>query len=228
MLAMNISAFDVIGPAMVGPSSSHTAGAVRLGLLAHHIARGIAPFARVRIELHGSFAATGKGHATDRGLVAGILGLLPDDERLKNSLQLARNRGIGIEFREVDLGTDAHPNSVRITFFFADGETLVIQGASIGGGNVQLCRIDGFETNLSGTLDSIVCWHMDRPGFLAHVTGLLACVEANIATILTARKMRGNDAFTIIKTDSPIPDDCLSVLLRIPFVRRGVRIPKIS
>lgn len=225
---MNISAFDVIGPAMVGPSSSHTAGAVRLGLLAHHIARGIGAFARVKIELHGSFAATGKGHATDRGLVAGILGLLPDDERLKNSLQLARNRGIGIEFQNIDLGTDAHPNSVRITFYFADGETLVVCGASIGGGNVELRQVDGFETNLSGTLDSLICWHMDRPGFLARVTGLLACVEANIATILTARKMRGNDAFTVIKTDSPIPDDCLSVLLRIPFVRRGVRIPKIS
>lgn len=225
---MNISAFDVIGPAMVGPSSSHTAGAVRLGLLAHHIARGISAFARVKIELHGSFAATGKGHATDRGLVAGILGLLPDDERLKNSLQIARNRGIGVEFQNVDLGADAHPNSVRITFYFADEETLVVSGASIGGGNVELRQVDGFETNLSGTLDSLICWHLDRPGFLARVTGLLACVEANIATILTARKMRGNDAFTVIKTDSPIPDDCLSVLLRIPFVRRAVRIPKIS
>lgn len=225
---MNISAFDVIGPAMVGPSSSHTAGAVRLGLLAHHIARGIGPFARVKIELHGSFAATGKGHATDRGLVAGILGLRPDDERLKDSLLLARKRGIGVEFENVDLGTDAHPNSVRITFYFADGETLTVCGASVGGGNVELRQVDGFETNLAGTLDAIICWHKDRPGFLAHVTGLLACVEANIATILTARKMRGNDAFTVIKTDSPIPDDCMRVLLRIPFVRRGVCIPKIS
>lgn len=224
---MNISAFDVIGPAMVGPSSSHTAGAVRLGLLSHYIARGIGPFARVKIELHGSFAATGKGHATDRGLVAGILGLLPDDERLKNSFQIAHNRGIGIHFQNTDLGSDAHPNSVRITFYFAGGETLVIYGASVGGGNVEIRKIDGFETRLSGTLDSILCWHLDRPGFLARVTGLLSCVEANIATIITARKMRETDAFTIIKTDSPIPDDCLSVLLRIPFVKRGVRIPKI-
>lgn len=225
---MNISAFDVIGPAMVGPSSSHTAGAVRLGLLAHHIARGIGPFGKVKIELHGSFAATGKGHATDRGLVAGILGFPPDDVRLKDSLDFARKRGIGVEFNNVDLGTDAHPNSARITFYFPGGETLVALGASVGGGNVDLRLIDGFETNLTGALDAIVCWHMDRPGFLAHVTGLLACVEANIATILTARKMRGNEAFTVIKTDSPIPDDCMSVLRRIPFVRRCVLIPKIS
>lgn len=225
---MNISAFDVIGPAMVGPSSSHTAGAVRLGLLAHHVARGIGPFGKVKIELHGSFAATGKGHATDRGLVAGILGFSPDDVRLKNASDLARKRGIGVEFQNVDLGADAHPNSARITFYFPDGETLVALGASIGGGNVDLRQVDGFETNLTGTLDAIICWHMDRPGFLAHVTGLLACVEANIATILTARKMRGNEAFTVIKTDSPIPDDCMRVLQRIPFVRRAVLIPKIS
>lgn len=224
---MNISAFDVIGPAMVGPSSSHTAGAVRLGLLAHYLAQSHGPFARVKIELHGSFAATGKGHATDRGLVAGLLGLRPDDERLKDSFLLARKRGIGVEFQEVDLGTDAHPNSARITFYFPAGENLVVTGASIGGGNVEIREIDSFETRLSGTLDSIVCWHLDRPGFLARVTGLLSCVEANIATIITARKMRENDAFTIIKTDSPIPDDCMSVLLRIPFVTRGVRIPKI-
>lgn len=225
---MNISAFDVIGPAMVGPSSSHTAGAVRLGLLAHHIAGGFPPFGRVRIELHGSFAATGKGHATDRGIVAGLLGFFPDDERIRDSLEHARRRGIGVEFRDADFGADAHPNSARVTFYFSDGTKLETLGASVGGGNVEIREIDGFRTNLTGTLDALLCWHLDRPGFLAHVTGLLACVSANIAAIITARRMRGNEAFTVIKTDSPIPDDCLSVLNKIPFVSRSVRIPKIS
>ena len=226
---MDTSAFDVIGPAMIGPSSSHTAGAVRLGLLAHRLSSGMADAARrVKIELHGSFAATGKGHATDRGLVAGILGFLPDDDRLKDSLGIARERGFEIEFENVDLGADAHPNSARITFGSENGEHLTIVGASVGGGNVEIREIDGFKTNLTGTLDAVVFWHMDRPGFLARVTGLFACVEMNIATILTARRMRDSEALTVVKMDAALPPDCMSVLRRIPFVKRVVGIPKVA
>ena len=176
------SAFDIIGPAMIGPSSSHTAGAVRLGLLARGICGGgTAFYPNILIELHGSFAATGEGHATDRGLVAGLLGLPPDDDRLKDSLKLAQANGISIEFRKVDLGVNAHPNTARITYLFPDGERLSVTGASIGGGSVVVREIDGFETELNGELDTVVFWHMDRPGFLARVTGLLACIEVNIA-----------------------------------------------
>lgn len=224
----HFSAFDIIGPAMIGPSSSHTAGAVRLGLLARGICGGVAGvFPRVLVELHGSFAATGSGHATDRGIVAGLLGLAPDDERLKDSLELARENGMNIEFRKTDLGANAHPNSVRITYLFPHGEKLSVTGASVGGGNVVVREIDGFETKVNGELDTLVFWHMDRPGFLARVTGLLACVETNIAEIRTARRMRNSEALSVIKIDAPLPPDCMSVLRRIPFVRRLIAVPKL-
>ncbi|MBQ8445390.1 MAG: L-serine ammonia-lyase, iron-sulfur-dependent subunit beta [Opitutales bacterium] len=222
------SAFDIIGPAMIGPSSSHTAGAVRLGLLARGICGGgTAFYPNILIELHGSFAATGEGHATDRGLVAGLLGLPPDDERVKDALKLAQANGISIEFRKVDLGVNAHPNTARITYLFPDGERLSVTGASIGGGSVAVREIDGFETELNGELDAVIFWHMDRPGFLARVTGLLACIEVNIAAIQTTRRMRNSEALTIIKIDAPLPPDCMSVLRKIPFVRRILAVPKL-
>ncbi len=224
----NFSAFDIIGPAMVGPSSSHTAGAVRLGLLARGICGGATAFyPNVLIELHGSFAATGRGHATDRGIVAGLLGMPPDDERLKDSLTLARENGMNVEFRDVDLGVNAHPNTARITYLFPDGDRLSVTGASIGGGNVVISEIDGFSTDLNGELDALIFWHMDRPGFLARVTGLLACIEANIAAIQTTRRMRNSEALSIIKTDAPLPADCMSVLRKIPFVHRLLAVPRL-
>lgn len=225
----HFSAFDIIGPAMIGPSSSHTAGAVRLGLLARAICGGgaAALYPNVLIELHGSFAATGTGHATDRGIVAGLIGLPPDDERLKDSIRLARENGMNLEFRKVDLGATAHPNSARITYFFPDGEQQTVTGASIGGGSVVIREIDGFETEVNGELDTLVFQHMDRPGFLARVTGLLACIEVNIAAIQTARRMRNSEALTIIKTDAPLPADCMSVLRKIPFVRRLIAVPRL-
>ncbi|MBR6798284.1 MAG: L-serine ammonia-lyase, iron-sulfur-dependent subunit beta [Opitutales bacterium] len=222
------SAFDIIGPAMIGPSSSHTAGAVRLGLLSRGICGSATTFyPNILIELHGSFAATGEGHATDRGIVAGLLGLLPDDERLKDSLKLAQANDINIEFRKVDLGVNAHPNTARITYFFPNGQQLSVTGASIGGGNVRIQEIDGFETDLNGELDAVIFWHMDRPGFLARVTGLLACIEVNIAAIQTTRRMRNSEALTIIKIDAPLPADCMSVLRKIPFVHRLLAVPKL-
>ncbi|MCR5184388.1 MAG: L-serine ammonia-lyase, iron-sulfur-dependent subunit beta [Opitutales bacterium] len=226
---METSSFDIIGPAMVGPSSSHTAGAVRIGLLAHHIIKEFPTIDNTLIELHGSFAATGRGHATDRGIVAGLMGFHPDDERIKNAIQIAEKSGIKVDIKNVDLGSEAHPNTARLTFNFGGhhaGQSLVIIGASVGGGNVEIQKVDNYDTNLTGALDALVIWHLDRPGFLARVTALLACVDLNIATILTGRRMRDSEALTVIKTDSPVPDDCLSMMKRIPIVNRVARIPK--
>ena len=153
--------------------------------------------------------------------------MLPDDERLKNALDLARENGMNVEFRNADLGVNAHPNTARITYLFPNGEKLSVTGASIGGGNVVIQEIDGFETDLNGELDALIFWHMDRPGFLARVTGLLACIEANIAAIQTTRRMRNSEALSIIKTDAPLPADCMSVLRKIPFVHRLLAIPKL-
>lgn len=233
------SIFDIIGPAMVGPSSSHTAGAVRIGLLAHGLL-GATP-TRARISLHGSFAATGRGHATDRGLVAGLLGWAPDDERLKEALTLAAERGVAVTFDTVDLGEAAHPNSVRLELAAPvvdplgierhpgqPEQFLTVTASSVGGGNVEISEINGFATCLTGSLDALVMWHDDRPGFLAHVTAVFACVEANIATIRTARRHRGADALTVIELDTPPEPEVVAMLGKISHVHRERVLPRLQ
>jgi len=212
------SAFDIIGPAMIGPSSSHTAGAARIGLVARALLNS--PPQDAAIELHGSFAATGKGHATDRALVAGLLGFAPDDERLKDSLGLAEGEGITVHFSTVDLGEEAHPNTARIRLTGRDGDSLSLTAASVGGGSIDVQAVDHFQTSFGGQLETLVLWHLDKPGFLAKVTALLACVEANIASIRTSRQTRGHEALTILEVDAPLPDDCLSLLARTSSVHR--------
>ncbi len=212
------SVFEIIGPAMVGPSSSHTAGAVRIGLLARQLL-GEAPV-KVHIGLHGSFAATGKGHATDRGLIAGLLLWQPDDERLKDAIPLAEAGGMQISFEAVDLGETAHPNTARLELECAGGRRFTLTAASVGGGNVEVSEVDGFATLLSGSLDTLVAWHQDKPGFLAHVTAILACVSANIATIRTARRHRGSGALTVVELDAPPEPEVAALLAKIDHVER--------
>lgn len=208
-----ISAFDIIGPAMIGPSSSHTAGAVRIGLAARQLL-GEAP-CHTTVELHGSFAATGKGHATDRALIAGLLGFAPDDERLKQSIELAAAAELEFSFSEVDLGEDVHPNSARLSIRGLSGNALRVTGSSIGGGMIRIISVDEFATSFDGAFETLLLWHADKPGYLAKVTALLAIVEANIATIRTSRLGRGTEALTVIEVDAPLPDDCLSLLRKI-------------
>lgn len=211
---------------MIGPSSSHTAGAVRIGLVARHLLG--APPTSARIGLHGSFAATGGGHATDRGMVAGLLGWMPDDERLKDSLQAATELGMLVEFHEENLGETAHPNSALVELVAGDGASLILQAASTGGGNIETVSVDGFDARFSGALDTLVIWHLDRPGFLAHVTALFACIESNVASIRTARTHRGADALTIIELDAvPLPE-VMALLEKIEHVRKLRVLPPIS
>ncbi len=220
------SVFEIIGPAMVGPSSSHTAGAVRIGLLARQLL-GELPIA-AHIGLHGSFAATGKGHATDRGLIAGLLLWQPDDERLKDAIPTAEAGGMRISFEAVDLGEVAHPNTARLELDYGtEGRRFTLTAASIGGGNVEVSEVDGFATLLSGSLDTLAIWHQDRPGFLAHVTAILACVSANIATIRTARRHRGSGALTVIELDAPPEPEVAALLAKIDHVERVRVLPRL-
>lgn len=212
------SVFEIIGPAMIGPSSSHTAGAVRIGLLARHLL-GEAPRSAA-ISLHGSFAATGHGHATDRGIVAGILGWPPDDERLKDSLSEAATLGIDIHFQTADLGDSVHPNSARLELQDSAGLTLSLIASSIGGGSIESSVIDGFPIRLEAMFDTLVLWHEDRSGFLARVTSVLACAEANIATIRTARTSRGAEALTVVELDAPPPPEVPALLTKTRYVSR--------
>lgn len=219
------SIFEIIGPPMVGPSSSHTAGAVRIGVIARDLLGGAPGSAKV--ALHGSFAATGKGHGTDRGIVAGLLGWRPDDVRIKDAPALAEQAGLRVVFETIDLGEAAHPNSARLELADPAGATLELVAASIGGGSVEVTRIGEFSTLLTGALDSLAVWHQDRPGFLAHVTAALACVASNIATIRTARTHRGADAFTVIELDAVPPAEVVALLRKIDHVRKLRILPRL-
>jgi L-serine dehydratase len=207
---------------MVGPSSSHTAGACRLGLLARGLL-GEPPLIG-RIGLHGSLAATGIGHATDRAVVAGVLGWSPDDERLKDSLQTAVDQGVKIEVGMVDLGEEVHPNSVWIELQGQDN-SVVMEGSSIGGGSVVVTRIDGYPAQVRGQLETLVVWHSDTTGLLAGVVSVCAYVGLNIATLQTGRRQRGDMALTTIEFDGLIAPDILSVIARGNGVHRVAHLP---
>lgn len=196
---MNISIFDVAGPVMIGPSSSHTAGAARLARVAAMIVD--APFTHVAFGLHGSFARTGPGHGTDKALVAGILGLRADDERLKDSFALAKERGITVTFREVEL-EGVHDNSVGLEFALADGGVRRITGSSIGGGQIVVRQIDGLELELSANAPTLIISQEDRKGVVSEVTRVLAENDINIGVMKLSRPSRGETAICVIETDS--------------------------
>src|SRR5690625_899157 len=162
-----VSLFDILGPVMVGPSSSHTAGACRLGLMARAILGGTPE--RAVIELHGSFAATGEGHGTHRAIVGGLIGLPPDDLRLREAYAEAEAAGLEWSFEEIDLGEEAHPNSV-IFEVEREGERVKVRGASIGGGRIEVTEIDGFQVSLGGDYHTLVVLARDVPGTIATIT----------------------------------------------------------
>lgn len=218
MEPMNL--FDVIGPVMVGPSSSHTAGAIRLGHLAR-AAAGFAP-AKATIILHGSFADTGRGHGTDRGLAAGLLGWATDDPRLLDVGAHARQAGLAVEFVKADLGR-AHPNTARFLLDGPAGEHCEVQGSSVGGGAVVLTELDGWPVELQGLYHTLLVSHRDRPGALAAITGRLASFGLNIATMRVARRMRGGEAMATLELDNAPPEKVrkeLEILTEVVWTRR--------
>lgn len=203
------SVFDVIGPVMIGPSSSHTAGAVRLGRLARAVF-GEQP-ASARITLHGSFASTGRGHGTDLALVAGLLGLAPDDERIRTADAEARAAGMDVVFAEADLG-EVHPNTARIELSSADGRTVTVQGSSIGGADVVLTAIDAFDVTITGELPVLVVEHQDQPGVIASVSAVLAEYGVNIAGMEVSREKRGARALMVMETDHSVHSAAVAAL----------------
>jgi L-serine dehydratase len=186
---------------MIGPSSSHTAGACRLGELARAIFAETPTHAR--ILLHGSFASTGPGHGTDIALVAGLLGMHPDDPQLPFALEAAHDAQLTVEFAEEDLG-DAHPNTAQFALTAADGREMCVRGSSLGGGDVVVNQIDHFEVELTGALPVLVVGHVDRPGVIAAVTSILAESHVNIASMQVSREQRGANALMLISTDAAV------------------------
>lgn len=196
--------FDILGPVMVGPSSSHTAGAVRIGRMARTLL-GEQPV-KVKIGLHGSFAETGQGHGTDRALVAGLLGMKPDDLEIPRSFELAAERGMEFSFETVQL-REAHPNTAVLTVQGDGGDKLTVQAASTGGGRIRVDRLNGVEVSFTGAFNTLVIHHQDVAGELSRITNELAVGGVNIANMSLCRNRRGGDVLTIIETDHKLQAD---------------------
>ena len=202
--------FDIVGPVMVGPSSSHTAGAVKIGLVARTLLGE--DVAKAEILFHGSFLATGKGHGTDKAIVAGLLGYTPDDKRIPNSLDLAKQAGVSCVFGSIDLG-DAHPNTVKLHLVGVSGKMMDMMAASVGGGRISVSEIDGMTAHFSAEYPTLIVRNEDKPGLVANVTALLQEYQINIATMQLYRSGRGDQAVMVIECDEQVPD-CVAVALK--------------
>jgi L-serine dehydratase len=220
-----VSLLDIIGPVMVGPSSSHTAGACRIGLLGRSLVGGTPQLAK--LELHGSFARTGEGHGTDKALVGGLLGFRPDDERLRDALDIADREGLAYRVEKTTIAEDAHPNTVRLTLE-RDGARAEVVGESLGAGRVRLTRIDGFPVEVSGALWTIVLVARVQPGSVARICGILANEGVNLATMRVSRKERGGDAFMVLELDDPPSDRALSEIRKLEWVRMARALEKVA
>jgi L-serine dehydratase len=200
-----VSILDVMGPVMVGPSSSHTAGTARLGRVAHEILDEDP--SSVRFFLHPPLAATYRGHGSDFALVGGAIGLNVDDPTIPEAIRIAEQQGVDIEFHEEDLG-DVHPNTVRIEIQ-GKGRQAQITGSSIGGGVIEVFNINGFQTRFKGDSPTLLLFYRDRPGMISEVTNIIAAEGINIASLSSSRKQRGKDAFMQIDVDSPLSEAAL-------------------
>ena len=222
-----VSLLDIIGPVMVGPSSSHTAGACRLGLLARNLVGGTPE--RARIELHGSFARTGEGHGTDKALVGGLMGFRPDDDRLRTALEIAAGEGFDYRFEKTTLGEEGevHPNTVRLTVERGERRS-VMTGSSLGAGRVLVTEIDGYPVEVTGNYHTIVLVAEDVKGSIAAIATMLSAFALNIATLKVTRRQRGGDAFMVWELDE-VPDERVRDALRaLPWVRWAFRLDKVG
>jgi L-serine dehydratase len=220
-----VSLLDIIGPVMVGPSSSHTAGACRLGLLARGLVGGTPE--RATIELHGSFARTGEGHGTDKAIVAGLMGFRPDDDRIRNALEIAERDSLQYRFEKTTIDEEAHPNTVRITLERGDRSAVMV-GSSLGAGRVLVTEIDGFPVEVSGNYHTIVLVAEDVKGSVARIATLLSDDGLNIATLRLTRKRRGGDAFMVIELDECPNEEVRDHIRALPWVRWAFRLDKVS
>lgn len=210
---MNV--FDIIGPIMIGPSSSHTAGAVRLGRVAWKVLEDEP--SEVKIELSGSFAQTYKGHGTDKALIAGIMGFHSWDERIRSSLEIAKDHGISYEFTKVNI-QGAHPNTARICVKGKNGKTATVEGASIGGGNILVDKVNGMSVRFTGQNNTILVRHYDKPGAIAAVTNMMMYSEVNICNFRLSRQKKGGEALMMIEIDGAVPEQLITQIQLLPHV----------
>ena len=219
-----MSILDIIGPEMVGPSSSHTAGALRLARVARSLLEGTPQ--RARASLHGSFAKTYRGHGTDRAIAAGLLGFAPDDPRIVEALKLAREAGLRLTFAEADLGEKVHPNTVRIEAA-RDGAEVDLWGSSIGGGFIDVFRLDGYPVSIGGEYHTLVVTADDVPGTVAAITRLFAERGVNLALMDVRRKRKGGTAQMVLQFDDPLGDAALAEIRGFPWLHGARPVPKL-
>ena len=208
--------FDVLGPVMIGPSSSHTAGAARIGRTARQLL-GEAPL-QADIGLYGSFATTGRGHGTDRAIVAGLLGMKPDDPRLPDSFALAQKAGLHFSIHPVELRS-AHPNTAVLTLQGAH-RRLNLTAASVGGGRIRVTSIDGVNADFGGDANTLIIHNDDTPGCIAEVTNALARRRINVASMQVFRSAPGGEAVMVLECDSHIPETLEPELTAVPGIRK--------
>lgn len=222
-----VSLLDIIGPVMVGPSSSHTAGACRIGLLARGLVGGTPE--KATIELHGSFARTGEGHGTDKAIVGGLMGFRPDDERIRDALGIADREGLDYKFEKTKLGEEGvtHPNTTRLTITRGSREAQLI-GSSLGAGRVHISEINGFPVEVTGNFRTMVLVAEDIRGSIATIARILADDGVNIANLRLTRKQRGGDAFMVIDLDDAPPPKALDDVCGLPWVKWAVSLDKVS
>lgn len=210
-MAKNYSVFDIVGPNMIGPSSSHTAGAARLGKAALKIAGK--PVKYVKFLLHGSFAETYKGHGTDKALVGGILGYEPDDARIRNSFDIASEKGVKFEFEKVNLGNDEHPNTVKMLMELEDGSKAEVKGASTGGGNIKITELNGLPLDFNGANSTLIMEAEHTSGCAAFITGILAKHNKNILSLSSHAGSISTRMFVKLETAENIEKAIIDELL---------------
>ena len=220
-----IGTFDILGPNMIGPSSSHTAGALRIAFVA---GRMVERAASVKFVLYGSFARTYHGHGTDRALVGGILGYHPDDERIRDSFEHAKEAGLAFSFEENFTDKEIYPNTVDIYVTDKDGSVVSLRGKSIGGGNAVITRLNGVDVELTGNSCTLVVEHVDKKGTLAFVTTVLSAYDLNIGSLRLYRESKGKRAYAIIEVDTNVSNQVVSALKGVESVTNVLVVPAIQ
>ena len=220
-----IGTFDILGPNMIGPSSSHTAGALRIAFVA---GRMVERAASVKFVLYGSFARTSHGHGTDRALVGGILGYHPDDERIRDSFEHAKEAGLAFSFEENFTDKEIYPNTVDIYVTDKDGSVVSLRGKSIGGGNAVITRLNGVDVELTGNYCTLVVEHVDKKGTLAFVTTVLSAYDLNIGSLRLYRESKGKRAYAIIEVDTNVSNQVVSALKGVESVTNVLVVPAIQ
>ena len=220
-----IGTFDILGPNMIGPSSSHTAGALRIAFVA---GRMVEKAVSVKFVLYGSFARTYHGHGTDRALVGGILGYHPDDERIRDSFEHAKEAGLAFSFEENFTDKEIYPNTVDIYVTDKDGSVVSLRGKSIGGGNAVITRLNGVDVELTGNYCTLVVEHVDKKGTLAFVTTVFSAYDLNIGSLRLYRESKGKRAYAIIEVDTSVSNQVVSALKGVESVTNVLVVPAIQ